>query len=104
MAQKYGTSPPPPSGKRPAAPPPPPRPRGTALGAAWRNAYLDPPAAVGVYWCAYENGGCWLGYFVGGKWQGDDQHAGDDMGRIEFYLDLPEHPFKAERSKAWHER
>ena len=81
-------------------------PGASTFGAPWKNAYLHPPAAAGVYWCAYENGGCWLGYYIGGKWDSHESLKGedDDMGRIEFYLDFPEHPFKAERSKAWHER
>lgn len=104
MSQKQGSNAPP-NSRRPPPPPNPPAPVSSTFGAPWKNAHLNPPAAVGVYWCAYENGGCWLGYFVGGKWQSHESLKGDDdIGRIEFYLDLPEHPFKAERSKAWHER
>lgn len=103
MAQK-GSNPPPSAG-RPAPPPNPPRPGAAKAGSPWLNAYLHPPTRVGVYWCAYENGGCWLGYFIGNRWETHASLKGDDdMGPVEFYLDLPRHPFADERSKQWHER
>ena len=103
MAQKYGTNPPPPSGRRPSPPPNPPASCERSGAPVWNDARMRTPKRDGVYWCAFENGGVWTATWHHGRWHADSG-ACADMGAVELWMELPEHPQRDERAATWRNR